>query len=73
MQVKWTKQSGNHPHEGHHLKLDISKAVSILESRPRWALERALDKIADWHLAHANGKNMLDVCLEQINGYEKDL
>mgnify|MGYP005852932963 CR=1 FL=1 len=60
---------GNHPHEANYLKLDCSKAKSLLDWRPRWNLEKALDMVLKWSLAYKNGADLKQVCLNQIEEY----
>lgn len=60
--------SNPQPHEATYLKLDISKAKARLEWAPRWNLEMALKKSADWFLAPP--ESILDFSLEQIRQYE---
>ena len=48
---KWTKQTGDHPHEAAMLTLDSTAAAEILGWRPRLPLERALALTAAWHRA----------------------
>lgn len=67
--ASWGQQPGDHPHEAHFLKLDISKARQRLNWTPRWSLEMALDRTIDWHRAWLNGEDMRAICLEQINEY----
>lgn len=62
---------GNHPHEATYLKLDCSKAKSILGWQPRWSLEQALDKIVNWAKVYQANGNIRDVCLTQIEEYSK--
>jgi CDP-glucose 4,6-dehydratase len=65
----WSPQLGKHPHEANFLKLDISKARQRLHWEPRWSLERALTHIIEWHRAWLLGRDMRDVCLNQIEQY----
>lgn len=69
--VSWKTDKTSQPHEAQLLKLDISKARSKLNWKPRWKLEKALDAVIDWHLSHLNNKDMKKVTLEQITEYEK--
>lgn len=64
---------GEHPHEAHYLKLDCSKANGELGWRPRWNLERALDKIVEWSRAYRDGKDVRQVCCDQIEEYSQSL
>ncbi len=66
---EWEIDAGEHPHEAHFLKLDISKAVAELGYRPRIALETALDWTAQWYQAHFDGQDMLDVTRRQIDAF----
>jgi CDP-glucose 4,6-dehydratase len=67
----WAVQPGDHPHEAHFLKLDISKARQRLHWVPRWSLQAALGHITRWHQAWLAGQDMRDICLQQINAYQK--
>jgi CDP-glucose 4,6-dehydratase len=62
---------GEHPHEAHYLKLDCSKARAELGWRPRWNLEKTLDKIMTWTRAYVDGKDLRRVCQEQIAEYSQ--
>jgi CDP-glucose 4,6-dehydratase len=65
----WEIQPGDHPHESNFLKLDISKAHQRLKWAPRWSLQTALSHITYWHNAWLAGKDLRDICLQQINNY----
>jgi len=67
--ASWVQDHGNHPHEAHYLKLDCSKARSVLGWSPRWSLEQALDYIVTWHRAHQQGDDMRSITLDQIDSY----
>lgn len=71
--AKWQQQAGEHPHEAHYLKLDISKAKAQLGWQPRWSLDTALTKIVEWHLAYLAKDNMRAFTLNQINQYTQTL
>jgi len=68
--ARWEQQLGQHPHEAHFLKLDISKAKQRLHWQPRWDLETALQHITKWHQAWLQGQDMRAVCLAQISNYQ---
>lgn len=68
--ASWALQPGNHPHEAHFLKLDISKARQRLRWAPRWSLDTALAHVTTWHQAWLNGQDMRAVCLQQISEYD---
>lgn len=65
----WECDSGPQPHEAHYLKLDGSKARSLLGWEPRWRLETALEKTIEWHTDWRRGKDMRSVSLAQIAEY----
>jgi CDP-glucose 4,6-dehydratase len=67
--ASWRLDGGEHPHEAHWLKLDISKARHRLGWHPRWPLDEALSKISDWHRAWLAQDDMREVCLRQIEQY----
>ena len=62
--------AGEHPHEAHHLKLDISKATSALGWRPNWDLSRAVSEVAAWTRVYRDGGKVREACLQQIAAYE---
>lgn len=66
-QVEWTPQ----PHEAHYLRLDCSKARTLLQWRPRLDLETALEWIVDWHKAHLDGRDMRAYTVQQIARYQE--
>lgn len=68
--ASWVMFGGNHPHEAIHLKLDCSKARTRLDWHRRWTLNKALEKIIDWHKAINNVENMHTKTLEQISQYD---
>ncbi len=67
--LEWKIDDGDHPHEAHFLKLDISKAVADLGYKPRVTLDTALDWTADWYQAHFDGQDMLAVTQRQIDAF----
>jgi len=71
-EAKWQVAQGNHPHEAHFLKLDISKAKAELGWHPRWSLDTALQKIIEWHQAWLAGRNVRELCLSQIAQYQEN-
>ena len=67
--ASWTLDAASHPHEAHYLKLDCSKARSVLGWKPRWNIEQTIDRIVDWHKAHGQGADMQALTQEQIKTY----
>lgn len=62
---------GDHPHEANFLKLDSSKARTRLDWSPRWNLEQAIDRVAEWTKVYMENGDLRDICLRQIERYEK--
>ena len=68
-EATWHLDGGEHPHEAHFLKLDISKARARLGWQPRWHLPEALEHIVTWHRAWHAGADVRALCLRQIDQY----
>lgn len=66
----WHIDSGNHPHEAHYLKLDISKARSRLNWHPNLRLNDALELTINWVKQLKAGANMREVTLAQLHHYQ---
>jgi len=67
---QWHIDTGEHPHEAHYLKLDISKARSRLDWHPALRLKDALALIIDWSKQHQAGANMRQLTLTQLQAYQ---
>lgn len=66
----WQVDTGEHPHEAHYLKLDISKARSRLDWHPALRLNDALRLIIDWSKQRQAGADMRELTLAQIHAYQ---
>jgi CDP-glucose 4,6-dehydratase len=69
--ASYTIDKGQHPHEAHYLKLDCSKAKTVLGWQPKWDLEKALDSIIEWTKIYAAQKDVTAACMKQIEEYWK--
>jgi CDP-glucose 4,6-dehydratase len=58
-------------HEARHLKLDSSRARSLLGWRPRWGLGEGLDATVAWYRALRDDEPMSAVTTSQIDAYER--
>src|SRR5512139_2839821 len=67
--ASWQLDGGEHPHEANYLKLDISKAKARLGWTPSWDLATALEKITSWHHAWLAGRDVQQLCQQQIAEY----
>jgi CDP-glucose 4,6-dehydratase len=63
-------ENGEKPHEAHLLKLDISKAVTLLKWQPLLNFEQTLDFTIEGYMAEIEGnKNLYEARVAQINAY----
>ena len=69
----WELDKNSNPHEANFLKLNISKAKSKLDWMPIWELDRALERIINWHKAWKNNEDMQLLSLAEIKEYMKDM
>jgi len=67
--ARYEIDSCEHPHEANFLKLDCSKAKSVLGWHSRWGLDKAIDSIIEWKRACRDNKDLREVCLSQIQEY----
>lgn len=58
-----------HPHEAHHLKLDCSKAQTLLGWEPRLKLSDAVKWTVNWYKDQFAGENMRSVTEKQIKDF----
>ena len=61
---------GKHPHEAHYLKLDCSKAKARLKWRPKYDLNKALEKVIGWTRDYKDGRDVRQTCFAQIEEYD---
>ena len=59
-----------HAHEATYLKLDSSKARSIIGWQPKWHVSEAIAKVVDWNLRFNSGIPALSICRQQIAEYK---
>jgi len=58
----------NAPHEANILKLDITKAKTLLGWAPVWNIERSIKATVDWYKSYRMD-NMYQFCCQQIESY----
>lgn len=61
--------AGTQPHEANLLKLDCTKAESVLGWRPRWGVDQALELTVEWNKQRLAGESVKQICLNQIDKY----
>lgn len=59
----------NAPHEANFLKLDCSKAKTVLGWYPQWGIKQAIEKIVEWEKAVQNGTSAAEITDKQIKEY----
>jgi len=64
---------GPHPHEATYLRLDCSKARTLLGWRPRLPLDLALDWTVEWYRAVDDGVDARERTLAHIHRYQNRL
>jgi CDP-glucose 4,6-dehydratase len=67
--ASWIQDESEQPHEANSLKLDCSKARQYLKWIPKWSLEQAVAKIAQWQHGFQNSLDMKKISHEQIKIY----
>ncbi|MEN9945696.1 MAG: CDP-glucose 4,6-dehydratase [Pseudomonadota bacterium] len=71
--ANWSRDTElNHPHEAKLLRLDCSKARSLLGWKPIWNSSKSLEQLTTWYKAYFKQQNMLELTRTQINQYMKD-
>ncbi len=68
--TKWRLDDTPQLHEAGLLRLDISKAKSLLNWVPRWSLNESLDKVIVWQKAFDSKSDMKKFSLLQIDQYQ---
>jgi len=68
--ANWQLDQNPQPHEANTLKLDSTKAKTLLGWKPRWNLANALNKTIEWHNQWKAGADMATISLLQIREYE---
>jgi CDP-glucose 4,6-dehydratase len=71
--ITYSVVKGEHSHEAHYLRLNITKAKKIFGWTPQWDLEKALNMIIEWTKAYRDKQDVSAVCKKQIKEYTKGL
>lgn len=67
--ISWESDNSHLRHEAHYLKLDSSKARTLLGWDTQWNLKTALAKTLEWHRAWLLGTDMREFSTRQIASY----
>ena len=68
--ARWQLDSLQHPHEATYLKLDCSKAKSLLGWSPKLDLSTTLEWIVEWYRGYQQKQNMRQLTEAQITRFE---
>ena len=69
----WEKyQDDSAPHEARTLKLDITKAKTLLGWKPYWGIEEAVSATIDWYKSYQS-EDMFQFCKNQIQSYMSNI
>jgi len=60
-------------HEANLLSLDITKACSLINFKPKWGLQESVVKTANWYKYYYDGLSALSLCEADINSYEDNI
>ena len=71
--ARWECDTSENSHEAHYLKLDCSKAKTLLCWKPRCNLTEAIEMIIAWQRAYLANEDLRVMTTEQISNYRKRL
>lgn len=67
--LQWINQFDGGPHEANFLKLDCSKLKGTFGWKPRWNLDKAVEKVVEWSKCWLTGNDVRKCMDEQIEEY----
>lgn len=62
--ISWEKRSDGGPHEANFLKLDCSKLKKTFGWKPRWSVEKAVEKTVEWAKVYFAGED-IPACMDR--------
>lgn len=69
--IEYILDKTKQPYETKHLRLDITKAKRKLSWKPKWNVDTALNKIADWIETYQKKQDIRQLCIKQIKDFIK--
>ena len=69
--AQWKSETENGPHEANFLKLDNTKAKTVLKWHPHWSIKTAVDKVVEWEKSLQSGSAAGEITDKQIKEYFK--
>ena len=70
--AQWKSEAENGPHEANFLKLDNTKAKTILQWYPHWSIKTAVEKVVEWEKNLTEGSSAAEITDKQIKEYFKE-
>ncbi len=67
--LKWVDRYDGGPHEANFLKLDCSKLKAAFGWKPRWNLDMAIEKVAEWSKCWIEGEDVRACMDRQIEAF----
>ena len=61
--------AANFQKETQALRLDSTRARTLLGWQPRWTLDQALQRTTDWYRAWSEGRDLRAISLAQLDDY----
>lgn len=69
--IAWINKWDGGPHEAGFLKLDCSKLKSVLNWKPRWHIDEAIEKTVEWTKVYLEQGDIPSIMDRQIEEYVK--
>lgn len=67
--LTWIHHQTDGPHEANFLKLDCSKVKNTIGWRPKWDIEKAVEKTVEWAKAYYQRENVISIMDRQIEEF----
>ena len=67
--LKWVDKSDKGPHETKTLLLDCSKMKMTFSWKPRWNIEKAIEKVVEWTKCYSSGGDVRTCMEKQIEEF----
>lgn len=67
--IKWVNKHDGGPHEANFLKLDCSKLKGTFGWKPRWNVEKTMEKIVEWSKVYFANGDITEITKKQIEEF----
>ena len=67
--IRWINQHDGGPHEANFLKLDCTKLKTVFGWKPRWNVEKAMEKIVEWTRVYFEEEDIAECMDRQIEDF----